>query len=136
MIEEFIKVLDERIEGRKYKIKLKENKVKNGLVIEEEKLGKYGNLLIYSRRDKVGEGFGIRKVGMRIKLKDYIYGKEWNEYLEDYVSNCISKEYIEGIIVKIVRRINNGYYDYWYKVKLDSGKYKWCSYVKLIGGED
>ena len=81
----------------------------------------------YSRRDKIGEGFGKRKVGMKVKVKEYLYKVSYKYGFKENISNGVN--ILEGIIVRIVRRINNGYYDYWYKVKLENGKYKWVSYV-------
>ena len=89
-------------------------------------------ILKYSRKDKLGEGFGKRKVGMKVKVKEYLYGEEKiDEWGFKYKENLEIK-LLEGIIIRIVRRINNGYYDYWYKVKLNNGKYKWSSYVKIM----
>lgn len=103
----------------------------NKIVREEVRIGKYGNKLIYSRRDKVGEGFGERKVGMKVEVKEYIYGKE--EIDKNGFSYKESKvNMLKGIIVRVVRRINSSYYDYWYKVRLDSGEEVWKSYVKII----
>lgn len=130
MIDEFIKELNERIEERKYKIKLKEKIVRNGLIIEEEKLGKYGNLLIYSRRDKIGEGFGNSIIGKRVSIIErYIYD---DMEKDEFGRLNKGKIRVEGILVRITRRINSGYYDYWYKVKLDNGRYLWRSGIKKI----
>ena len=98
---------------------------------EEVKEGRWGNKLIYSRRDKVGEGFGKRKVGIKVKIKEYIYGKEKIDkdgfrYKESKVN------ILEGVIIIIVRRINKNYYDYWYKVEIGENKYNWVSYVEIV----
>jgi len=102
------------------------------IVREEEKRNKYSGIVMkYSRRDKVGEGFGKSKVGDKVlvvvKYKKIDWGNcDWRKSLENY------KEKEEGVLRRIVRRINNGYYDYWYKVELKDGKYIWRSYVELI----
>lgn len=101
------------------------------IVREEIKINKYGNKLIYSRRDKVGEGFGKRKVGDRVLVVVKYIRKEIELFGEKY-NIMDSKEKEEGIIKRIVRRINSGYYDYWYKVELKDGKKIWRSYVELI----
>ena len=90
----------------------------------------------YSRRNKIGEGFGKRKVGMKVLVvKEYLYEEieSWNSINGKGMYKINVGEIKEkGIIIRIVRRINRGYYDYWYKVKLENGKYKWSSYVELI----
>ena len=96
---------------------------------EEVREGRYGRKLVYSRTDVQGEGFGKRRVGMRVKVKFYAYedveeeGFKWRRNIGTTLR--------EGTIVQITRRINYGYYDYWYKVRLDDGKCVWRSYVLL-----
>lgn len=96
---------------------------------------KTGIIMKYSRRDKIGEGFGKRKVGDRILVVVKYINKEIKEKVGENVYKwkvMDRKEKEEGVIIRIVRRINNGYYDYWYKVRLDNKKEIWRSYVELI----
>lgn len=102
------------------------------IVREEERIGKYGNKLVYSRRDKLGEGFGKRKVGMKIIVVVKYISKEVENNVFGKYKVMDRKEKEKGIIKLIVRRINYGYYDYWYKVELKNGKNIWRSYVELI----
>lgn len=74
----------------------------------------------YSSTETEGEGFGKKRVGMRVKVRFY-------NYTED-----VGFEEKEGIITKITRRINSGYYDYWYKVKLEDGKEVWKSSAIVV----
>lgn len=95
-------------------------------------LNKYKNLECeYSRTEIKGEGFGKRKIGMKIiVIRKYEY-----EEIEDKGfkwKKCINRIKEEGIIIKIVRRINKGYYDYWYKVEFKDGKSIYRSYVEII----
>lgn len=68
----------------------------------------------YSSTETEGEGFGKKRVGTKVKIRF------------DAVTE------MEGRIVKITRRINSGYYDYWYKVRIfGRGKEVWRSSAKL-----
>lgn len=93
----------------------------------EVRKGYFGQKLVYSRTETEGEGFGKRKVGMRCKVKFYKYedvkGKEYRRNIGTTLE--------EGTIVQITRRINCGFYDYWYKVRLDDGTHVWRSFVIL-----
>lgn len=96
---------------------------------EEEREGLFGRMMKYSRTDVVGEGFGKRKVGMRVRVKFYEHEEvEEGEYKWMKLVKVTTKE---GTIVQITRRINGGYYDYWYKVQLNDGSCVWRSYVLL-----
>ena len=94
---------------------------------EETREGPFGRMMVYSRTDVEGEGFGKRKVGMRAKVKFYEYADEVEEGYN--WRRCVGITLKEGTIVQITRRINHGYYDYWYKVRLDDGTFAWRSYV-------
>ena len=101
------------------------------MIREEIKESKWGNKLVYSRRDKIGEGFGKRRVGDKILIViKYLYEEE--EIFNRKYKIKVGEIKEEGIIIRVVRRINEGYYDYWYKVKLNNGKNIWRSYVELI----
>jgi len=130
---------------KKEKINIGKIIKKNGLIIEEKVerfvIGKNGEkysrgIVEYKRIEEKGKGFGKRKVGDKIiVVKEYIY----EEILEDYggknkvkVKYMIGKNKVKGVIIRIVRRINNGYYDYWYKVKIENNKNIWRSYVEII----
>ena len=102
---------------------------------EETRETEPGRIMYYSRRDRPGEGFGKRKVGMHVTVKFYEYEEvevPGDEFFEAYTYNrCINKTIQEGVIVQITRRINEDYYDYWYKVELDDGTFVWRSHVGI-----
>lgn len=86
----------------------------------------------YSSTDVVGEGFGKYKVGMTVELYTYVQIKYDQSFTSsDYYDAQTEQGEKKGTLIKIVRRINGGYYDYWYKVRLADGKEVWRSPGRL-----
>lgn len=121
-----------KIIGRNVMVESEE--CKRVILNEDGEIVRELGIVKYDRRFKDGEGFGKRKVGMKVKVKMYYKGEKYKEFVKRRLEgewNLINYELEEGMIVRIVRRINWEYYDYWYKVKLDSGKYIWRSYIEV-----
>lgn len=79
----------------------------------------------------------------RLIVSNYVIGNKYKMLImkKEYVSidkygfkdiKLISEEEKEVELVKLVKRKNGVYIDYWYKVKLDNDKEYWCSSMKML----